>query len=747
MKQKALTLLLALLTIGAWAQTQTICFHQNVDNLDVSTFEAKDGATYTNLSFEGAITSGEVGSPALPKVRHLIALPANATPSIKVKNFTVKEVKLNDLGISAPLAPFQLSRTMNQSKEDATFVVNRKAYTVDAFVQDDIATVTVLGTLRGVQIAQVEINPVDYNPVSGVVKQFSNIDVEVEYNAPTSEIVIPEHLQSPYFDVVYKTLINSDNITTRSAANDYPDHPDLTKYPVRMLIVANRIFEETLKPYVEWKIQKGFDVEVAYTDNIGRSAASIRSHIKSRYNSSASEGKVAPSFLVIVGDVDQVPASEQYEWTSDEYFWSDYMYGQMDNDAYERFPEMYYGRLSAETPEQLKAIIDKIIYYEKYQFADPSYLNRVTLIAGTDPQGGHISYTQPQMKYLVANYLNAENGFTQINEYGVIDPNNSASTENYAGCYDSERFRVGFMHYSAHADQYRWGDPRLNGSDIAGKDNENQYPFVIATCCLTSDFAFDRAPCVGEEFLRKPKGGAVTYIGSSPTSHWNETAAWGIGAKLNSSVSWGNATPDNTTLGAYDAPFVSDYVSAGGILFCGNMAVTKTTIIGMIEKYWTGFNILGDPSLIPYFGEGKTINATYSPTIPVGATSFTVIAPYRSYVALSNNGNKLLASALVGTEGNVTLTFDAITDSDNITLVITKPQHKPVIANLTFGADAIEDITVSSTPTKIEVFNLQGVLVRTIDGAELSTDNLTPGTYLVVSTSESDRKVEKVIVR
>ncbi len=744
MKQKVLFLLLALFSIGAVAQTQTIRFHEDVDNLDVSTFVAKDGKTYTNLSFTGAIPLGEIGSPSLPKVRHQIALPIDAEPTITVKSYTSKEFTLEELGASTLVAPHQPSLAKNQQPEDIPFVIDSKVYATDAFVQNDIATVTVLGTLRGVKIAQVEINPVDYNPARGIIRQFNDIEVVVEYDAPTSEISIPAHLQSPYFDVVYKTLSNSDNIT-RSAADDYPDHPDWTKYPVRMLIVANHMFEEALKPFVEWKTQKGFEVEVAYTNEIGSSASSIRSYIKRRYDNSASEGKSAPTFLVLVGDVEQVAASKEYEWTSDEYFWSDYMYGQMDKDAYERFPEMYYGRLSADTPEQLEAIIDKILYYEKYQFEDPSYLGRATIIAGEDPGGLH-NYAEIKLLYLTANYLNANYGFTTVNEYGVEDPNNPSSSDTHLGCYDNERFRVGFFTYTAHADQYRFSDPLFMSSSVAAIENENQYPLVLGNCCFSADFAFGRDECIGEYFLRKPKGGAVTYIGSSPTSAWNEDRAWTMGAPKQYSGNWW--THENTTMGAYDAPFISDYVSTAGMMFVGNLAVTKYSIIGAIEKYWTGYNVLGDPSLVPFFGEADPIKASYSSTIPVGATSFTVSAPHRSLVALSCNGNKLLASALVGTEEKVTLTFDAIQENDNVMLVITKPQHQPVIAKLKEGEVAIDEITISSTPSTIDVFNLQGIHICTTTGeVEQATSHLAPGAYIVVSTSETGRTVKKVIVK
>ncbi len=749
MKPKLLSLTLALSSIVAVAQTQTIRFHENMDKLDVSTFVAKDGVTYTNLSFEGAIPSlGESGRPDLPKIRHLIALPENVAPTIKVKGYTTREFPLKELGTSAPLAPVQPVLNKNQRAEDIPFAVDRDIYTTDAFIQNDIATVKVLGTLRGIQIAQVEITPVDYNPLRGIIRQFSDIDVEVEYDAPTSEIAIPAHLQSPYFDVIYKALSNGDNVVTRTSGDDYPDYPDLTKYPVRMLIVTDRMFEETIKPYVEWKTQKGFIVDVAYTDEIGYSSSSIESYVQNCYENAEYEGKAAPSFFVIVGDVDQVPASEEFEFAEGYPYMSDFMYAQMnkgwEEGAYERFPEMYYGRISAETTEQLEAIIDKVLCYEKYQFDDPSFLGRATAIAGVDPGSLDDRWCKPKIKYLVENVLTAERGYTTVNAYGIEE-------QNYAGCYDSERFRVSLMTYNAHSDQYYWDTPRLSKATVEAANNEKQYPLVIANSCLSGDFAFvdnrgKNVPCIGEEFLRKPKGGAIAYIGSSPVSNWVGDHWWALGKKIDEN---GELTPENTTVGAYEAPFVSDYVSVAGILFCGNLAVTKGGAIGIVEQFWTGYNILGDPSLIPYFGEGSSINAAYASTIPVGSSSLEVKAPERSLVALSHEG-KLLSTAFIGPEGAATLSFDAINTDADLMLVITKPQHIPIITTIAVGKGvAIEDVTVSSLPETIEVFNLQGVRLRALPGemAERATDDLAPGTYLVVSISQTDRKVEKVIVK
>lgn len=122
--------------------------------------------------------------------------------------------------------------------------------------------------------------------------------------------------------------------------------------------------------------KKGFKVITGYTDQIGTSYSAIRSWVQSQYNSGTPTDP-APSFLLIVGDTPQIPSTTG----SASGKMTDLYYGSVDGDY---FPDMYYGRFSATNSAQLVAQINKTIYYEKYQFADPTYLNNITLIAGAD---------------------------------------------------------------------------------------------------------------------------------------------------------------------------------------------------------------------------------------------------------------------------------------------------------------------------------------------------------------------------
>ena len=63
---------------------------------------------------------------------------------------------------------------------------------------------------------------------------------------------------------------------------------------------------------------------------------------------------------------------------------SDLYYCEYDGGS-DYFPEVYYGRFSANNINELRPQIDKTIEYEKYLFPDDSFLNNVIMIAGVDP--------------------------------------------------------------------------------------------------------------------------------------------------------------------------------------------------------------------------------------------------------------------------------------------------------------------------------------------------------------------------
>ena len=739
MKEKSsFSLLLILIVSFAFATTYDIDFGTNenafgmlentAQKLSVSfTFDGMNSfevesqkGIFNEIIIPKTHNIGEVGTPKLPAMKKLIEIPFGAEVSVNVTNYTISEYYLSDFGINNPIIPVQPS--LPKSIEDLSMVefeFNEEYYSMNKLSAFELANVEVLGVMRGIRLARLVIAPVNYNPVTGVIEVYNNIEVDVNFSGTdlAKSREIKEATYSPYFEAVYEKIGNY------RVDHDYPDHPDLTTYPVKYLIVSDRMFESTLADFIEWKTRKGFTVVTAYTDDIGSSASAIQTYVHDQYNAGTPEDP-APSFVLFVGDTGQVPASTVGSSSGKD---TDLYYCSVDGDY---FPEMYYGRMSATTTTQLQNQIDKILYYEKYEFADPTYLDDVTLIAGADgtwnPRVG-----QATVIYGTDNYFNVAHGYSQINSY----------LTSYTGCYDADRIKVGFINYTAHCGETSWSDPSLSQSAVNSFTNANQYPLAIGNCCLAADFGYSE--CIGETWMRKANGGAVGYIGSSPSSYWFEDFYWSVGAFPISGTNDGYVpTYEETTWGAYDAPFMSDYVSQDALIFVGNLAVTEVDIQGYESHssplyYWQAYNTLGDPSLLIYHTQGSVNTVSFGSILPIGADTFTVDAIEGSYVAISMNG-VLHGAAMVDATGSVDVPIIAFTTGGTADIVVTKPQYQPEITTVTVAALSGPYVSIDSYVVSADgddVIEYGETVYLTVTLKNVGTD---PATNVNMTLAESD---------
>ena len=634
----------------------------------ISTFAVETSkGNFNEIAIPNAFSVGDLGTPKLPATKKLIEIPFGAEVSVKVISYNVSEYKLSDYGINQRIMPVQPSLRKDQAIDEITFEFDNEVYQKDEFIQHEIASVEVLGVMRSFRIARLTIAPVSYNPVQGIIRVYNDIEIQVNFTNVDESLTeyIKASTYSPYFSAMQQAFLN--NPTNR----DYPAHPDLVKYPIKYLIVSDRMFEADLAPFIAWKTKKGFEVTTAYTDVIGTSYAAIQAWIHEQYNNGTPDDP-APSFVLLVGDTPQVPATQG----SSSQKMTDLYYASVDGDY---FPEMYYGRFSARTSAQLLPYIEKTLYYEQYEFEDASYLDDVTLIAGGDgtwnPRVG-----QPTVHYGTENYFNEAHGFVNINTY---------LTSPYTGCYSPERIAVSMINYTAHCSETSWGDPSLSQSAVNNFSNLNKYPLAVGNCCLAADFGYPE--CMGETWMRASNKGAVAYIGSSPSSYWFEDFYWSVGAfPLQGTNNGYVPTYEETTWGAYDAPFVTDYITTGGIISVGNLAVTEVHLQNYPSHssplyYWQAYNVLGDPSLVAYHTQGEENTVSHMPILPIGLETYEVTATPGSYVAVSKDGI-LHGAALVGASGVVEVEIDPILSSGMVDIVVTKPQYIPYMEQVPAAA-------------------------------------------------------------
>ncbi len=624
---------------------------------------------FIRLNIDSYGSDSKNGEAELPVLQKLIRIPLNADLSIQILNIEEKIVDVADFGYdNLKVFPNQPSILKSQSLDDVPFYFDQDYYQIDDFIDHDLVKVEMLGNMRGQKIARLSISPVYYHPKSNKLRIVTRVEAKIVFKNFNidEDIQMRKRYYSPEFESLYKSFVNYTS----------PFHKDvITTYPVKYVIISDPLFQNVLQPFIEWKRKKGFLVVEEYTNNplVGNTTSSIHTYIKDLYDN-ASASDPAPTYLLIVGDLNEVPSFNTGQHVSDMY------YCEFDGGG-DFYPEMYYGRFSGSTTEQIENQVNKTLKYEQYLLSDFSYLDEVVLVAGVDASMAPV-YGNGQINYGTSNYFNPAHNLTVHNYlYGSGTPITSDMPAASSAIISDISNGVGFANYTAHCGSSGWSDPAFEVSDVASLQNFDEYGLLVGNCCQSAKF--DVPVCFGESLLRAEDKGAIGYIGGSNNTYWDEDYWWAVG---NTSNIVANPTYSATGLAFYDCwihengEAQSDwFFTQGQMIHSGNLAVTQAG--GSEQYYWEIYHLMGDPSVMPYLGVPAVLSVSHQGATPIGTSSFTVTTEENAYVALSMNGI-LLDAQLAGSSGIVNLTFPSLVNIGSADLVITKQFRQPYIGSV-----------------------------------------------------------------
>ncbi len=176
---------------------------------EIETLE-RDGKHFQTLSFPGCRYINELGLPRLPIQTALLGVPSDVT-------FTVRIVERNDF------STYKLQHTLAdkkvvlgrhnsngialkpESRSDSSQATNR-------FFPQNLAKIGKAGWIRENRVLPIQLNPVQYNPVSDVVKLYHQLVVEVQFdrlgNAPSALQGFPRQESFVYEEMFGSLLIN-----------------------------------------------------------------------------------------------------------------------------------------------------------------------------------------------------------------------------------------------------------------------------------------------------------------------------------------------------------------------------------------------------------------------------------------------------------------------------------------------------------------------------------------------------------
>ncbi len=569
----------------------SLTINYTVPELNIESIVNENGSFY-RIQIPGHTPTSSVGQPELPVLSRLITIPDNDSWQIKISEVKSTRVKPSGKKIEGVLFPSQEGETKEIQKKKPEFTIDKVLYESRGVISSDTVRIEPLGKVRNRRLANIIISPVRYNPRSNLLEIITSMKVEVTFLQQGSLMAKSLYPESELFaESLGKGVLNYDQ---GDLITGYSDKP------VKMVILTDTTFLKDLQPLLRWKTQKGFKVEVLTRGarSAGITYTEIKNTLSKIYNES-SENDPPPEYLLIIGDVNKVP----YYGTGNV---TDMYYGEFDGNG-DYIPEMYIGRIPVANTTELKSVVNKIIQYEKFEFAGANkFYSNATTSAGVD--AGYANYMNGQLKYAISNYLTPA---YKINEkhfyyFSLLNGTDALAAAARAVRKDSLIKEINngtsFINYSGHGDEAGWLHLNLKVPDTSLIHNTNMYPFIISNACRTSEFNIGS---FGNNMVLVKNKGAIGFIGCSNDSYWDEDFYWAVGAGTPSA----NPAYETTGMGAYDRLFHAHnelpsawHITMGQINYAGNLAVSASTSTRK-KYYWETYNLVGDPSMIPIIGQ------------------------------------------------------------------------------------------------------------------------------------------------
>lgn len=611
------------------------------------------GGEFGSLEIPGEGISAQVGKPRLPVIRRLVEIPFGATLAVQVDSASILDRSLKDLALDGRIVPVQPPvPKIPGAAERVPFVIDGEHYKTDAFWPSELVKVREIGVLRQTRLALLEIFPVRYNPRRGLVRLCPSAQFRVSFQgADSAQTRARQKRYAGSFShgldprLFIKTDLEPAWLEGWSTQ------------PVGYLMVADDALYEAVLPLADWKRHQGFQVNLVRTSLAGSNKDEIKEYIQNAYET----WEIPPTFLLLVGDVGQVPTYQVGGVTTDLY------YTTMDEEDY--FPDIQVGRLAAPDSLSLASVVEKIVGYEKGLWdLEDGWTRRGYFMASNDLSWHRLAEgTQEYAMRLARAY-----GMICDSLYAYY----STGTPVSVALNDGRSIAV----YSGHGNYYGWAGPDFNQNDVMALQNGQMYPLVCSHACMTGDYS--KAICFGETWLRVKNKGAVAFWGATVSSYWDEDDLLQrrmFDALFDSSITWLSGMMDRAKLGLY--------LHYGGE--------------GLSKEYFEMYNLLGDPSMHLWTKPPKTLVASHPEEVPLGASSFiisvrqprasgpdsqgmmksTVFVPVNDALASISMNEELYGTALT-THGVVSVKLDPpLAVKGSLDVAVSKTGYRPYLGS------------------------------------------------------------------
>jgi len=675
----------------------------DLNELNFIEIETDYGKT-VKLFSENATVMLEAGSPEMFYLYTGIIIPDVGSAELSITHNEYTDIENVDIIPSKG----NLSRSIDP---DTVPYVKGEVYEQNAFFPGTLATLTETFIMRDVRGITIFAYPVQYNPVTKVLRIYSEITVTVNYTDQPGENEFTTQKRHQSLDPVFNQMYNNLFINYNSLTRAFP-----TIEEGELLIICHSTFLDDMQPYVDWKRTIGRKTTLVSTTTTGATNIAIKNYINTYYNSP--DHNLA--YVLLVGDNAQIP----HNGTSS--VPSDISYGKISGGQY---LDVLIGRMSAENEAHVQTQVQRSIEYERDMKTSDTWLSTGVGLAYNEGSGGGHDGGE-------ADYTHINNIRTRLMAYGY----NPVYQEYYGNCPGvtntsvsqiSSRFNAGagVANYCNHGQKIGWCFSNTcalsySTTQVNLLQNAGKLPYIFSVACQNGNF-ISGAECFAEAWLRatqnnQPTGAIATFMATIDLSWIPPMTAQDEFADLCLGISH--------TAGGFNYGQSAYYFRtiAGAMLNASQRMYQRHTNQGLSD--YNSWCVFGDPTLQFRTKTPQEMTVSHSHIISAGATSLTVNCNADDALAaltyIENNEVKILGTALVqsgaaqitfpavdaGLTLKLTVTgFNRVTYTDAITVTGSSPQfcEKPI--NVSVEVDRCTAFISWNKPE-----NIDGVLIKYI---------------------------------
>ncbi len=462
----------------------------------------------------------EVGKPQLPVVVRRIPLPAGASI------LSIETVPADSIVLSGQylIAPSQKPRVLSDkgpihwiSPDPAVYgsprpYPRRRIHSEGAF------------SFFGKRFAEVLVYPLAYLPLRKKLVLYTKIRVTISYSNGNPAEKKPTQLAALPMDV-REDITNFLGMKDRFSDSKNWTENSNSKNTIPYIIITDESLVDAFRPLADWKTQKGLRTKILTTQYIsgkyyGRDLAEkIRGCIGFYHQFHGT------LWVLLGGDTRFVPL--RYAWAMDceahyaakendipaDVYFSDLdgiwdankngIFGEV-RDRINLYPDVFVGRFSADSEENVRTMVEKVLTYEKNPPSD--YTTRMLFLA-------MILWEDP--------YTDSGEGKDYIGDTFVPEQfkpitklYESRGNESVQSATDAMNSGYNIINHDGHAwyNSMGMGNGYFGLSDADQLQNGPRYSILFSIGCWPG--AFDKN-CMAEHLTRNPNGGMVAFIGNS----------------------------------------------------------------------------------------------------------------------------------------------------------------------------------------------------------------------------------------